>query len=266
MSGAWCGRGWWLAAGVGWLVTALTPAAGQVVAERPALPRPGVAFQTAETQALQADEAANPGMLWVDQGAGLWTQPPRAQAPTCATCHGAAEAAMRGVAARLPRVAAEGEVVTLEVQIDQCRERQGATALPAESNERLALAAYVAYQSRGLPRQLDPTVPSSSAFSRARALFHQRQGQLNLACAHCHVDLEGRRLRGDTISQAQTQGWPAYRLEWQAMGSLQRRLRACSLGVRAEVLPFGAPEYLALELYLAWRGEGLPMESPGIRR
>ena len=55
-------------------------------------------------------------------------------------------------------------------------------------------------------------------------------------------------------------------LEWQTMGSLHRRLRACSLGVRAEVLDYGAPKYLALELYLAWRGEGLPMESSAVRR
>jgi sulfur-oxidizing protein SoxA len=81
-----------------------------------------------------------------------------------------------------------------------------------------------------------------------------------------HDENWGKRLRGDVISQGQSHGWPAYRLEWQTMGSLHRRLRACSLGVRAEVLDYGAREYLALELYLAWRGEGLPMESPGVRR
>ncbi|MET0651444.1 MAG: sulfur oxidation c-type cytochrome SoxA, partial [Hyphomicrobiaceae bacterium] len=86
------------------------------------------------------------------------------------------------------------------------------------------------------------------------------------ACGQCHNDNWGKRLRGDIISQGQTDGWPAYRLEWQTMGSLHRRLRACSLGVRAEVLDYAAPEYLALELYLAWRGEGLPVTSPGVRR
>ena len=90
--------------------------------------------------------------------------------------------------------------------------------------------------------------------------------QLNVACAQCHDAIVGKRLRGDTISQGQTDGWPAYRLEWQTLGSLQRRLRACSLGVRAEILDFDAPEYLALELYLAWRGDQLPLSAPGVRR
>ena len=89
---------------------------------------------------------------------------------------------------------------------------------------------------------------------------------MNVACTQCHDGNVGRRLRGDPLSQGQSDGWPAYRLEWQTLGSLSRRLRACSLGVRAEILPYGAPEYLALELYLAWRGEGLPLTSPGVRR
>ena len=110
------------------------------------------------------------------------------------------------------------------------------------------------------------TARPSRYFEAGRTFYETRQGQLNLACGQCHADNAGKRLRGDVISQGQTDGWPAYRLEWQTMGSLHRRLRACSLGVRADVLDYGAPEYLALELYLAWRGEGLPIDSPGVRR
>jgi sulfur-oxidizing protein SoxA len=40
----------------------------------------------------------------------------------------------------------------------------------------------------------------------------------------------------------------------------------CNTSIRAEPYPEGAPEYLALELYVAWRGRGLPMESPAVRR
>jgi len=50
------------------------------------------------------------------------------------------------------------------------------------------------------------------------------------------------------------------------VGSLQRRMRACLSGIRAEMLPYGAQEYLDLELYLAWRAQGLPIETPGVRR
>ncbi len=73
-------------------------------------------------------------------------------------------------------------------------------------------------------------------------------------------------LLAEPISQGQSNGYPAYRFEWQTMGSLHRRLRACQIGIRAEQSPPGSQELLDLELYLAWRAQGLPIEAPGVRR
>jgi len=89
---------------------------------------------------------------------------------------------------------------------------------------------------------------------------------MNLACAHCHDRNWGRQLLAETISQGHGNAYPAYRLEWQSAGSLQRRMRACYFGLRAEMPPYGAQELLDLELYLAWRASGLPVETPGVRR
>lgn len=249
-------------------VVAVSLAAVRASGPRPAPPLSGAAFQSPDTQAREADLAANPGMLWVEQGASLWAKAEGAAGKACADCHGAAETAMRGVAARHPAVdGSSGRLVNLEQRIASCRvERQRASPLVWESNEQLALTAFVTHQSRGTPRRVAIDGPAAPFVERGRAFWYERQGQLDLACSQCHDDNAGRRLRGDRISQGQSDGWPAYRLEWQTLGSLHRRLRACSLGVRAEVLDYGAPEYVALELYLAWRGEGLPLSSPGIRR
>jgi sulfur-oxidizing protein SoxA len=73
-------------------------------------------------------------------------------------------------------------------------------------------------------------------------------------------------LRGDTISHGLGNGYPAYRLEWQSLGSLHRRLRSCSFGVRAIQFDAGSPEYVNLELYLAKHAEGVPIETPSIRK
>lgn len=54
-------------------------------------------------------------------------------------------------------------------------------------------------------------------------------------------------------------------LEWQALGSLQRRMRNCMSGVRAESFAYGAQELVELELYLAGRAKGMTMETPGVR-
>ena len=235
---------------------------------RPQRPLPGHRFQSPESQRLQADDGANPGMLWVEQGAKLWSQTPAGAAKSCADCHGEATGSMTGVAARYPAVdKASGRLLNLELRINQCRTvHQGASALAWESDALLGLAVFVTRQSLDMPKSVRIDGPARPFFEAGRTFFTQRQGQLNLACSHCHDDNVGRRLRGDPISQGQTEGWPAYRLEWQKLGSLGRRLRACSLGVRAEVLDYDAPEYLTLELYLAWRGEGMAITSPGVRR
>ena len=229
---------------------------------------PGSAFLSPELKARQDDEGANPGMLWVAEGEKLWAKPDGAQSQSCATCHGDAGVSMKGVSTRYPHVDAKsGALLNIEMQINQCRtQRQNTSPFAWESRELLGLTAYVAYQSRGLPMSVSIDGVAHPYFEAGRAFFNERQGQLNLSCSQCHDNNWGRRLRGDTISQGHPTGFPIYRLEWQAIGSLQRRLRACSLGVRADVLDFGAPEYMALELYLAWRATGLHVETPGVRR
>ncbi len=230
--------------------------------------RPGRDFLSPELRALQEDEARHPGMLWVEQGEEVWRRTPALDKPSCAGCHGDAAGTMRGVATRYPMVdRASGRLLNLELRIEQCRmERQGQPAFGYESPELLALTAYIAYQSRSLPMTVRIDGAAAPFFDAGRAFFHERQGQLNLACSQCHDDNAGRRLRGDVISNGVGTGFPAYRLEWNAVGSLHRRLRACSLGVRAVQFDYGSPDYLNLELYLAWRARGLPMEAPAVRR
>jgi sulfur-oxidizing protein SoxA len=95
--------------------------------------------------------------------------------------------------------------------------------------------------------------------------FHRRQGQLNLSCSQCHDDHWGKHLAGSLIPQAHPTGYPIYRLEWQSLGSLERRLRNCLFGIRAQVPPLGADDLVDLELYLMWRARGMKIEAPGVR-
>jgi sulfur-oxidizing protein SoxA len=235
---------------------------------RPEEKRSGYHFLSRETQAMQDDDLANPGTLWVRQGETLWGQGAGTEGKSCASCHGEAPTSMRGVAARYPAFDAQaGRVINLEQRINQCRvSRQGASPLAYESQELLALTAYVAHQSRGVPIRVAIQGPARPFFEAGREFFHARQGQLNLACKNCHEDHWGKQLRADHISQGHANAYPAYRLEWQSLGSLHRRLRGCSTGVRAEPFAYGAQEYVNLELFLAWRAHGLPVETPGVRR
>ena len=219
------------------------------------------------TQAMQRDDSQNPAMLWAQEGSALWDRPAGRNNKACVDCHGAAAPGMRGVATRYPAFDQSSQrVVNLAQRINQCVEtRQQAPALAQESQPLLALEAHVARQSRGMPLAppADPRLAPSLALGQA--LFGQRIGQLNLSCAQCHDERAGQRLGGSTIVQGHATGYPLYRLEWQALGSLQRRLRNCMAGVRADPYAFGAPELLALEVYLAQRSAGMAWEAPAVR-
>jgi L-cysteine S-thiosulfotransferase len=235
-------------------------------AQRPSPPKSGAEFQSADVRKLQADEFANPGMLWVARGEALWSQPRGETKTSCASCHEVAS--MRGVSARYPRHDESlGRVVTLEQRINACSTgKQRAPAFAWESDELLSLTTFIARQSHGMPINVSTEGKAAAVFEAGRKLYHQRIGQLHLACTNCHDANWGKTLLAETVSQGHPDGWPAYRLEWQALGSLQRRLRACFYGVRAEMPAYGSDDFTALELYLAWRAQGLPRSAPGVRR
>jgi L-cysteine S-thiosulfotransferase len=229
--------------------------------------RSGYSFMAPDTKAIQDDDTANPGMLWVLDGEALWKKKQGAADKACADCHDDARASMKGVAARYPAFDKElGRPVDLEARINLERERhQQAEPLAFESRDLLALTAFIAEQSRGVAISAGDDPALEPFVANGRALFMDRQGQLNLACANCHDDNWDKRLAGSAVTQAHPTGYPLYRLEWQSLGSLQRRLRGCIFGVRAQPYAFGAPELVELELYLMSRARGMKMETPAVR-
>jgi L-cysteine S-thiosulfotransferase len=247
---------------------ALSGAGAAGAAEIPLAERKsGYEFLGRETRAMQDDDTANPAMLWVLDGEALWPRKDGSAAKSCADCHGDARTSMKGVAARYPAFdAARGRPIDLEERVNICRaEKQQATPLAFESKELLALAAYVGQQSRGMPIDIADEARIKPFLQAGRDMFTERQGQLNLSCAQCHDDNWGQKLAGAPIPQGHPTGYPIYRLEWQTLGSLQRRLRNCLFGMRAISYPYGAAEMVNLELYLMWRARGMPIETPAVR-
>lgn len=256
------------------IVMAVLPAA----AEEPARPNPllpATAFLNAEARAMQSDDFANPGLLWVERGEKLWSEPRGTSNRSCASCHGDARESMKTAAARHPRYHAGLGVLDLEGRIKACVARnQGAPELPWESQDLLSLSTYVARQAKG--QVVTPAAETQQsgeaqsalrkAYERGKHIYFERQGQLNLACNNCHDANWGKTLLAERISQGHPADWPAYRIDWQTLGSLQRRLRACYFGVRAELPPLGDPDLVALEVYLAARAKGLELSPPGVRR
>ena len=247
------------------LFAATTPSSSAEIAS--ANRRTDYDFMSRDTQAMQDDDAANPGMLWVQEGEALWAHKEGSGQRSCMDCHGDARSSMKGVAAHYPAFDAERDrPIDLEERIINCRlNHQNATPFAYESKELLSLAAYIARQSRGAPIETGNDERLEPFIAAGREIFNRRQGQLNISCAQCHDDNWGKRLAGNIVPQAHPTGYPLYRLEWQSLGSLQRRLRACMFGMRAEPYPFGAPENIALEVFLMARAHGMPMDAPAVR-
>jgi L-cysteine S-thiosulfotransferase len=220
-----------------------------------------------DTQAMQRNDSENPAILWVREGERLWHEKTSEDAQSCASCHGNALDTMKGVAAQYPKYdSTTQKPIDLSGKIQQCRqERQKAAPFASESRQLLGITAYIGMQSRGvqIEESNDPRLAQNLA--AGKMLFTQRIGQLNLSCAACHTDNWGKKLGGSVIPQGHANGYPLYRLEWQNVGSLQRRIRNCMTGVRAEPMAYGDPALIDLEIYLKKRAAGLNVEIPAVR-
>jgi sulfur-oxidizing protein SoxA len=224
-------------------------------------------FRGDETRAMQADDFDNPGMMFVDQARESWDTVEGAAGKSCASCHGDVDEAMKGVRAVYPKWnETAGEVRTLEMQVNACRtEQMQAEPLKYTGAEMINMTALISAVSRGMPMNVATDGPVRETWEMGKDIYYTRYGQLELSCANCHEDSYGQMIRADHLSQGQINGFPTYRLKDAALVGAQHRFRGCIRDTRAETFDVGSPEFIALELYVASRGNGLSVEGPSIR-
>ncbi|EPX77034.1 sulfur oxidation c-type cytochrome SoxA [Litoreibacter arenae] len=226
----------------------------------------GWLFRGTETRAMQADDFDNPGMIFVEQAEDTWNTAEGTEGKSCADCHGASDE-MAGVRPTFPKWndAAE-EVFTLEMQINDCREnRMGAEKWKYTGGDMVNMTALLASVSRGMPVDVAIDGPAQSTWEDGKELYYTRTGQLELSCANCHEDSYGLMIRADHLSQGQINGFPVYRLKNTKLNAVHDRFKGCIRDTRAETYSPGSPEFVALELYVASRGNGLSVEGPAVR-
>jgi L-cysteine S-thiosulfotransferase len=165
--------------------------------------------------------------------------------------------------------AKSGQVITLEVAVNQCREANGEAPLDMMKDDMAAVTAYMAFTSRGKPFDIKiPDDPRALAsYKKGEEYFYTRRGQLNFSCASCHVQSPGERIRTEVLAPALgiTAALPIYRSEWGGMGTTSRRLATCNAQVRGVPLKPGDEAYRDVEYYLSYMANGLPISGPGAR-
>lgn len=226
----------------------------------------GWVFRTEETQALQMDDFDNPAMLFVDQAIDSFNTVEGTAGQSCASCHDGPEE-FAGLRAELPKWNEDAaEVYTIEMYINECRtERMGAEPWKWTAQPMLNMNALISLQSRGMPVNVAIDGPAAEAWEQGREMYYTRYGQLELACANCHEDNYGNNIRADHLSQGMTNGFPVYRLKQANLITQHNRFKGCIRDTRAETFSEGSPEFVALELYVASRGNGLSVEAPSVR-
>lgn len=227
----------------------------------------GWRFRNESTQEMQLDNFDNPAYAYVDTGAQLWEKVEGEAGKSCASCHNDASESMKGVRAQMPKWNEKlGKPVTLEHTINACRENNlKAEPWDWESGQMLSMTAFIGAQSRGMPVDVKTDGPMKEWWEKGKEIYYTRVGQLDLACAGCHEQSFGKMIRADHLSQGQINGFPLYRSKWQKLGSIHRRFKGCMKQVRATPYEVGGDEFVALELYVASRGQGLSVETPAVR-
>lgn len=226
----------------------------------------GWVFRADETQAMQADDFDNPGMLFVENGEQLFNTAMGADGQSCASCHQSSD--LTNVRATYPKWDAEhGAVQTVEMQVRECQTEQMGMEEPwgINSGDMLDITAFIASVGRGQIVDVAIDGPAHETWELGREIYYTRFGQLELSCASCHEENYGNRIRADHLSQGQINGFPTYRLKNARLNGVQNRFRGCVRDTRAETYAIGSDEFVALELYVASRGNGLTVEGPSVR-
>lgn len=227
----------------------------------------GWLFRTSETQVLQLDDFDNPAFVFVDKAQDAWDKVEGSEGKACASCHGDVAESMKGVRATYPKWnESAGEVRTLVAQINDCRVNQmGAEKWKWTGGNMSAMEALISVQSRGMPVNVAIDGPARPMWEKGKELYYTRTGQLEMSCANCHEENYGNMIRADHLSQGQINGFPVYRLKNTKLNTAHARFKGCVRDTRAETYDAGSEEFIALELYVASRGNGLSVEAPSVR-
>ena len=237
--------------------------AGNLCAEA----RSGYEYIKPATRAMQDDDFENPGLLTVERGEELFSQEQAQSGKSCASCHGEdGETLNIKAIARYPVYNDDSkEIITLQKRISRCRSGITDIALASNHPDLVALETFVRNRAKGETVNVQTDGAVAELLKEGEALYKTRYGLIDMSCYHCHDMYPGQRIRGQTISQGQGNGFPAYRLDIGEITNLHQRIQQCLTLMRAEPFAADSEEINLLGLYIMSRSNGLAIETPAVR-
>ena len=170
------------------------------------------------------------------------------------------------------------KIRTAEMDVLDCARKNEANLsfltadLSKDQGPRVQLAELTAYfysLSQGQRIKIDVSSPGAiKAYEEGKKYWWQRRGQLNFACANCHMDLAGKNFGGNqplSAALGHTTAWPAQRLEWGRLETIHFRYMTCNSQIRAKSQKHGSEIYNDLQFYETYMSSGLPLTAPAMR-
>ena len=227
----------------------------------------GYEFIKPETQAMQDDDFANPGLLTVERGEELFNEVHEKNAKSCASCHGeeGEKLNVKNIAGYPVYNIKTKEIITLQKRISNCRSTVTDESLDTDHPDLIALETFVRNRAYGEKVNVQTEGPITALLKKGEELFTTRYGLIDMSCYHCHTLYPGSMIRGQKISQGQANGFPAYRLDTGEVANLHQRIQQCLDLLRAEPFETDSEEIKLLGLYLMSRSNGLAIETPAVR-
>ncbi len=227
----------------------------------------GYEFLSNQAKDMQNDDFQNPGYLMIEKGLEVYNTRGENE-KSCNHCHGNnGEKFTPKSIAQFPKFHNLLQApVTLRDQIQFCWDKRlDNFPLLYDDTDLLALETMIRNKAYGEKVNVDTSGEMQPYYEAGKKFYFTRFGQMDMNCSQCHDVYTGRMLRGQKLSQGQTNGFPLFRLESQKMVNLPQRLRECFHSLRAQTFEQDSNEFRNLEIYLNARGNGLKIETPAIR-
>lgn len=163
------------------------------------------------------------------------------------------------------------DVVTLTSAINDCLRDNGEKEWNTERGEMANFQGFLANATTQAGKKFDIKIKSAAAkkaYENGKEYYYTQRGYLKMSCATCHVQGAGQRVRNEKLSPltGQVTQFPVYRLKWEELGTVERRLSGCIID-QGQVPPKNESIQMKELLYfLSYMSNGMSIDGPDVRK
>jgi L-cysteine S-thiosulfotransferase len=163
------------------------------------------------------------------------------------------------------------DVVTLTSAVNDCLRDNGEKEWDTKKGDIANLQAYLVNATTEAGKKFDIKIQSEAAkkaYENGKEFYYTQRGYLKMSCATCHIQGAGQRVRNEKLSPlvGQITQFPVYRLKWDSLGTIERRLSGCIVD-QGQVAPKDeSTQMKELIYFMAYISNGMAIDGPDIRK